>query len=409
MAVGDLSVTPLDLPKPLAPAVVGMGGPPRHPPPFQEFVIKVHGQCDLACDYCYMYQLADRTSGPQLAAMTVRTFEKVVDRIRDHARTHQLPRARVVLHGGEPILVGAARLAQMSRRLRDSLCPATDLDITVQTNGVRCGHRELAALSAEGIRVGVSLDGDRHANDRHRRFASQRSSFDAVDAALRLLRDRPDSFAGILCVVDLVNSPKQTYEALLQYRPPRIDFLLPLANWTHPPPGHTGTAPYGRWLSAAFDRWYDAPVRETGVRLFEEVIHLWLGGGSRVESIGQTPSAAIVFGVDGSYEDIDTLRSAYAGAVDTGRTVFDSSLDEISQHPDLVARRRGEFAMVCRSCPVRRVCGGGYLPHRWRSGAGFDNPSVYCADLSYFIRHVRSRLQADIAGLRGRRQCVSTG
>ena len=29
--------------------------------PFREFVVKIHSRCDLACDYCYMYELADQT------------------------------------------------------------------------------------------------------------------------------------------------------------------------------------------------------------------------------------------------------------------------------------------------------------------------------------------------------------
>ena len=42
-------------------------------------------------------------------------------------------------------------------------------------------------------------------------------------------------------------------------------------------------------------------------------------------------------------------------------------------------------------------CGGGLYAHRYRTRPGnrgdFDNPSVYCADLLTFIRHVRDRTQ----------------
>jgi uncharacterized protein len=31
------------------------------PVPFREFIVKVHSRCDLACDYCYMYEMADRS------------------------------------------------------------------------------------------------------------------------------------------------------------------------------------------------------------------------------------------------------------------------------------------------------------------------------------------------------------
>ena len=51
---------------------------------------------------------------------------------------------------------------------------------------------EFCELFAEyGVKVGVSLDGDRTANDRHRRYADGRSSYDKVIRAIGLLRSVP--------------------------------------------------------------------------------------------------------------------------------------------------------------------------------------------------------------------------
>jgi uncharacterized protein len=376
----------------------------RQPSPFREYVIKVHNGCDLACHYCYMYRLADRRTWIDRSAMAEVTFDRAVARIREHLRRHGLTRARAVFHGGEPLLVGADRLARMAGQVREAMPPGTAVDVTIQTNAVRLSPRDIELFATHGIRVGVSLDGDRQANDRHRRSANGRSSYDAVDRALRLLGERPDIFAGILCVVDLANDPVQTYEALVQYRPPTVDFLLPHGNWTVPPPGYSDQPRFGAWLAVAYDRWYEAPARETGVRFFEAVINLLFGGASRTEAIGGYPAATIVINADGSYEDIDTLRSAYSGAVDTGLNVFDHSLDEALHHPDVVARRQSMVTAVseCRVCPVRRVCGGGYYPHRYRDGNGFANPSVYSRDLRYLIEHIANRLRADIARLKGK-------
>jgi uncharacterized protein len=373
------------------------------PTPFREFVVKVHSGCDLACRYCYMYRLADRRVRANYSAMAKNTFEKVVARIREHLLSHELNTARVVLHGGEPLLIGGQALTAMAVRLRDAMPTGVRLDVTVQTNAVRLTVTEVDLFAAHAIRVGVSLDGDREANDRHRRSAGGRGSFDAVDRALKLLGERPEIFAGILCVVDLANDPVRTYESLVRYRPPMVDLLLPHGNWTAPPPGHSDQPRYGEWLAAAFDRWYGAPARETGVRYFEEIINLLLGGTSRTEAVGASPAATIVVNTDGSYEDIDTLRSAYPGAVDTGLNAFDHPLDEALRHPDVVARQQSAVRLAgeCRVCPARRVCGGGYYPHRYRAGKGFDNPSVYSRDIRYLIAHMATRLRADIARLKG--------
>jgi hypothetical protein len=38
-------------------------------------------------------------------------------------------------------------------------------------------------------------------------------------------------------------------------------------------------------------------------------------------------------------------------------------------------------------------CGGGLYAHRYKTGSGFDNPSVYCADLLKIITHVQDGLR----------------
>ncbi|HEX3210929.1 MAG TPA: radical SAM protein, partial [Actinomycetota bacterium] len=108
-----------------------------------------------------------------------------------------------------------------------------------------------------------------------------------------------------------------------------VDLLLPHANWSRPPPGRAGpgTAPYGAWLRRAFDRWYDAPAPETTVRLFDDLIRLYVGGHSRGEQIGLSPAAFAVIDTDGALQQVDTLKSVRAGAVGTGMHVETHSMD----------------------------------------------------------------------------------
>jgi uncharacterized protein len=70
-----------------------------------------------------------------------------------------------------------------------------------------------------------------------------------------------------------------------------------------------------------------------------------------------------------------------------------------------VARQIGAAALAaqCQACPVMEICGGGLYPHRYRHGAGFGNPSVYCDDLMRLITHVRDRVLADVRRLSMRR------
>jgi uncharacterized protein len=365
--------------------------------PFRQFVLKVHSRCDLACDHCYVYEHADQSwrGRPKVIAST--TVAKTAERIAEHARQHELSRVRVVLHGGEPLLVGASRLEEIARVLRASVEPGCELDLRIHTNGMRLDEELCQLFLAQRVKVGISLDGDRAANDLHRRYADGRSSYDGVIRAINLLR-RPEHrqiYAGLLCTIDLRADPVASYRALAALEPPAIDFLLPHATWDSPPPeSGEGRTPYADWIVRAYDTWAADP-RRVPVRMFDSITRTLRGGTSLTESFGLEASDLVTIETDGTIEQADSIKVAYDGAPATGLDVFGHALDEAAAHPAIKARQRGiaGLSATCRACPVVTSCGGGLYAHRYRSGTGFDNPSVYCADLVKIIDHLRSRVR----------------
>ena len=153
-----------------------------------------------------------------------------------------------------------------------------------------------------------------------------------------------------------------------------------------------------------FDRWYHAPVRETRIRLFSEIIRLLLGRPSQSESIGISPVAVAVVETNGGIEQVDTLKSAFEGATQTSLHTRRDPFDAALMLPAIAARQIGRRALspTCRACPVHRVCGGGLYAHRYRSGTGFANPSVYCRDLFRLITHIRDVVARDVEDLKRR-------
>jgi uncharacterized protein len=354
-----------------------------------QYVLKVHSRCDLACDHCYVYEHADQSWRAKPRAVSPRTAELAARRIAEHAVAHGLPQVHVVLHGGEPLLLTREAMRGVLATLATRITPVTQLHIRIHTNGVRLDEQWCALFDEYAVMVGVSLDGDLAANDRHRRFADGRSSHAQVLRALELLR-RPEFrhlYAGILCTIDLGNDPVTTYRALIAERPPRLDLLLPHATWDNPPPRPGGRPhPYADWLLAVYRCW-TGDGRPVPIRLFDSVLSAARGGPSWTEAIGLDPADLLVIDTDGSWEQADSLKTAFDGAPRTGMRVQTHSADDAARHPGVAARRGGleSLCATCRACPVVRVCGGGMYAHRYRTGTGFENPSAYCPDLSELV------------------------
>jgi len=363
-----------------------------------QYVLKVSSRCDLFCDHCYVYQHADQSWRDKPKALDQARARQAAIRIAEHAGIHRLSEVHVVLHGGEPLLLGPDGLRGILRSLRTLIEPVTRLDLRIHTNGVLLDETLCELFNEYAVQVGVSLDGDRTANDRHRRFADGRSSHEQVLRALALLRKREyrHLYAGILCTVDLENDPIAVYDALLAQAPPRVDLLLPHATWDEPPPRPPGlAAPYAAWLGKIHDRWA-ADGSPVPIRLFDSLLAAWEGGRSGTEAAGLDPVDLLVIETDGTWEQADSLKTAFDGAPATGYNIWSHSVDEAAGHPGVAARRRGLAGLcpACRRCPLVRACGGGLYAHRYKSGNEFDNPSVYCDDLKVLIPRITARSKA---------------
>src|ERR1700729_995821 len=106
------------------------------PVSISQYVLKVCSRCDLACDHCYVYEHADQSWLAKPKIITGATVRQAARRISEHAEIHQLNEVYVVLHGGEPLLLGRDGLHEVIGALRSLIDPVTRLDLRIHTNGV---------------------------------------------------------------------------------------------------------------------------------------------------------------------------------------------------------------------------------------------------------------------------------
>ncbi|WKU04461.1 cyclophane-forming radical SAM/SPASM peptide maturase YhhB [Micromonospora sp. HUAS LYJ1] len=367
---------------------------------FTSFLVKVASRCNIKCDYCYMYEHKDQGWRDQPHVMSAETRRRVAGRLGEYATAAGLDRMLVIFHGGEPLLAGASTLAAFAEDVRSRLPKSTEVDFSVQTNGVLLDDHAVRMLSSAEIAVSLSLDGPQHANDRHRLAASGGSTFPAVVEAMRRLEQRPDIFAGIIAVIDPAVAPEDVLGYFATRSLPAVDLLLPDANHKRPPEGR-GAEPdrYRDWLIEAFDLWYDR-YPHLAVRTFDALLAAVAGLPSGTDAFGFGDVSLLTIETDGSYHDLDVLKITQAGQTALGADVIGMSITDVADSPKLAAHRRlltrDGLSHTCRVCPVVDVCGGGSVPHRYADN-GFDNPTVYCAEMLALIQHVERRMASTVS------------
>lgn len=365
--------------------------------PIGTVLVKLASRCNLACSYCYVYEMADTGWQRQPKLISPQTVSALARQLVLLAK-HQIAGFEVIFHGGEPLLVGPERFAAICGELRAAL--PDEVSLGLQTNGVLLSDRVVEACVANGVTVSVSVDGPASAHDRHRPDKRGRGSHAAVLAGIERLRRHPGGaalFTGVLAVIDLDSDPIETYETLKSLRPGGMDFLFRDGNHDALPPGKAGTlsTEYGQWLGRLLDHYLSDPA-PVPIRVLDEMLRVLIAQGRGAPAGAVTEAGLLVVETDGSLAKNDTLKVSQDGG-DLFERPFSLHKDDLR---DVVTSR--EFADYvssqppgcedCLSCPDYGPCGGGMPAHRWGIERGFENPSVFCADQHYLIASMRGHL-----------------
>jgi uncharacterized protein len=360
-------------------------------------LIKVASRCNINCSYCYVYNMGDGGWADMPNQISYDTTAAVAKALRELSFTQQRPFA-VVLHGGEPLLLGLVKLRRLIFSLRNAL-PA-DCAISIQTNGILLTEEIIDLCSATRVTVSVSIDGPPQVHDKYRIGHTGRGTYDQVLKGIELLRSHPDSgflFTGLLAVIDPESDPAEIYSFFKGLNPPSVDFIYRDGNHSRLPAGKRTlhSTEYGRWLAGLLDV-YLADPDPIRIRILDDMIKLMLGGSGTKDGVGLTDYGVLIIDTDGSITKNDTLKSSYNGADRFKQkwSVHTHALGDVLASPEFEAYHRMQRpnSKICLSCPELRVCGGGMTLHRWRDDNGYDNPSVYCADQTLLIDHIRGYL-----------------
>jgi uncharacterized protein len=342
-----------------------------------------------------MYNLADTSWRTQPKFVSDSTYESSLRRIYEHAQRYQLANVRIIFHGGEPFLAGAARLENWCRRARQMFDPSNiKLHLCGQTNGLLFNN-ELGKIFQEyGVTFGVSIDGIPGKGDRFRLDHKGNRVGSELQAKLLEIKASPyaDLFAGIISVINFEAPAVETLEYLLQFDPPSIDFHPRLL--THDSAVELDEIPkVGAWFIDVFDYLVEHKIA-TRIRLLSSIGQAIVENGIADRTRGNAEIWSGLIETNGAFELIDSLKVTQNLMTKTKYNVFEHSVDELSLHIANWIPKVGLDTLPeeCQRCPISHICKGGYYPHRYAAKNGFRNRDVYCNEWKQLIVHMYDRL-----------------
>lgn len=331
--------------------------------------------------------------------ISVETIDAIVASLTELSTT-QSRSFSIVLHGGEPFLLGPKRLEYLLSSLRRQL--PTDYPISLQTNGILINKGLLDICSKYHSSVAVSLDGPMEVNDKYRVSHQNGGTFEKVVKGYEVLKNHENAAflnAGLLSVIDPESNPKEVYQFFKSIGAPSVDFLYKDGNHTNLPTGKSAidSIEYGHWMSELLEVYLDDP-EPMPIRVLDDMMKVLLGGMGTKEGMGVTDFGILIIDTDGTLMKNDTLKSTYNGAdrFEKPTNIKNAKLTEFLKSESFVDYRKLQkpASQKCHSCPLLEVCGGGMILHRWKKENGFENPSVYCADQMYLVGQMKAAIAA---------------
>lgn len=349
-------------------------------------IFKAAAECNLRCDYCYWFADPTVLAGRPIASE--RVSQKLVTRLVEYLKDQSCETLTVSFHGGEPLLFGKKRFASLCSDLK-TRCD-NRIRLSCQTNGTLIDEEWISIFRHFDVQVGVSIDGPRHIHDMRRTGKHGSPSHQATVRGFECLQA-----AGLDPGILAVWSPAASAKELTDYFISELDakwFDILLMDATYDTPVEECAIFY----CDLFDIWLNDLInRGVTVRICEAIARTLLGLSSGMESIGRGHVSTLGINTEGNYELLDVLNIAGTGLARTDHSVFDTSLMEFMEAPAYLNQVAASYNLCdkCQACRFKDECGGGYLPSRWSSRTGFNNPSAHCSSLYKIFDHCEERVR----------------
>lgn len=160
--------------------------------------------CNLDCKYCY---LPDRNSKNKISLDKIETTLKKI--VQEELIKDQFS---IVWHAGEPTVL-PIEFYQDVNKLVDAIIPKSiKVNQHIQTNATLLTDDWCKFFIESEMKVGVSLDGPQHINDRNRVLRNGKGTYDQIIKGIELLKKHQIEFSVIAVLTDYsLDFPDEIY------------------------------------------------------------------------------------------------------------------------------------------------------------------------------------------------------
>lgn len=293
--------------------------------------------------------------------------------------------------GGEPLLAGIDFFKRVVAYQERYGLSAQLVSNNLQTNGLLLDDEWAAFFRRYNFFIGVSLDGPEEEHNHYRHAVDGENGFRRTMQGIQFLRDREVDFS-ILSVVNAVTAkkPRELYAFFIHNGLTRLQFI-PCVEINR----ETGVAQdysvavedYRDFLCTLFDEWYNNGQPAASVRLFENILALYLR---------REPELCAFKDRCGSYWVVEYNGDVYPCDFFVEKAWVLGNLRETSIGDLMKKRKRREFnnrkreqTSGCAACEWNFLCHFGCQHYRSSAGANY-----LCDAYREFFRYSGQRFRA---------------
>jgi uncharacterized protein len=351
-------------------------------------IVKATRLCNLRCTYCHDWRATGEVMSfavlSRMISSALREFDDV----------------QFVWHGGEttvlPIEFYKKAMAIQARFLR----PGCRVRNDIQTNATRLDDKWGAFLKDANFGVGMSLDGPRELQDRHRLYAGGQSSFDDVIRGIGVLK-RHQLPISVLMVVDdetIALGPDRVFDFFVEHGISKFGCIA--AKPENKPGASPGTAAIHyvepermtKFMTRLYDRWLEHGDRNISIRELSLIQARITGNGMRgctmegnclghyfiIEPNGEAAHCDLFLG-DPAYSLGNVMQMSFA------EMIHSEKMNRLKQANDLAV------GVMREHCSEFKTCMGGCPHERYISYRHNPAHSEECCGQYDLISHIRSR------------------